>query len=417
MDIPRHSKKGLRRFRTIIFLALGLSAVLLTTFGATRLKRAAPTVDRAAVWIDTVKRGPMLRQVRGAGTLVPQEIRIIAASMQGQVDRILVQAGTVVEAGTLLIELSNPELTQSAMDSEYQLRAAEADLTNIKVRLESERMAQQGVALAVRAEYQQARIQTETEEQLAREGLIPPLTIKLSRVKTEELAQRYEIEQKRADVSVQSAKAQLASQQARISQLQALLNLKQKQVKTMRVVAGTKGVLQDMLVNVGQQVAPGTNLARVVEPQHLKAQIKIPETQAKDVQLNQKAEVDTRNGVIHGHVMRIDPAAQQGTVTIDIALEGDLPPGARPDLTVDGVVEFERLENVIYMGRPALGQVQSTINIFKVEEGGKSAVRVSVKVGRSSVNSVEILEGLNPGDQVILSDASGWDAFDRILLK
>ncbi|HKC63798.1 MAG TPA: efflux RND transporter periplasmic adaptor subunit, partial [Pyrinomonadaceae bacterium] len=231
------------------------------------------------------------------------------------------------------------------------------------------------------------------------------------------LANRYNLEQKRLEVSVKSAEAQLASQQARISQLQALLKLKQSQVQTLGVVAGTNGVLQQMQVEVGQEVSPGTNLARVVEPQHLKAELKIAETQAKDIQLGQQAEIDTRNGVIPGHVSRIDPAAQQGTVTVDVALEGQLPQGARPDLTVDGTVELERLENVIYVGRPAFGQSQSTVSMFKLEPDGKSAVRVPVKLGRSSVNTIEILEGLQPGDQVVLSDTSAWDAYNRILLN
>lgn len=417
MDVKRKSKKGARRLRTIIYAGLALGAVLLTTYGATRIKPAAPGVDRATVWFDEVRRGPMLRQVRGTGSLVPEDIRVIAASTQGQVERVLVQPGTEVKAGTVLIDLSNPELEQAAADSEYQLRAAEADYANLEMRLESERMAQKAAAATVRADYQQANIQADTDEELAKEGLIPALNLKLSRVRTEELRQRYEIEQKRMEVSVLSVQAQLSAQRARLAQLGALVSLKQKQVQTMHVVAGTDGVLQQMLVEVGQQVTPGTNLARVVEPQRLKAQLKIPETQAQDVQLDQKAEVDTRNGVIAGRVVRIDPAAQQGTVTIDVALVGELPKGARPDLGVDGVVEIERLDDVVYMGRPALGQAQSTITLFRVDEGGKSAVRVPVKLGRSSVDTVEILEGLRPGDRVILSDTSAWDAFARILLN
>lgn len=418
MDIPRpKSSTRKRRLRTALYAVVGVGAVSLITFGVSRLKPAAPSVERSTVWVDTVKRGPMLRQVRGTGTLVPEDIRVIAASTQGRVERILLQPGTDVSSNTVLIELSNPELQQSAVDTEYQLRAAEADYNNLKVKLESDRMSQQAAAATVRADYQQAKIQLDTDEALAKDGLIPALILKLSRVKTEELAHRYQIEQKRLEVNTKATEAQLASQQARISQLKALLGLKHSQVETLRVRAGTNGVLQQMLVEVGQQVTPGSNLARVVEPQHLKAQLKIAETQAKDIALGQKAEVDTRNGVIPGHVMRIDPAAQQGTVTVDVALDGELPQGARPDLTVDGTVELERLSDVIYVGRPAFGQAQSTVSLFKLEEGGKSAVRVPVKLGRSSVNTVEILEGLQPGDQVILSDTSAWDAFNRIRLN
>ncbi len=418
MDIPRpKSSVRNRRLRTVLYAIVGLGVVSLITLGVSRLKPAAPSVERSTVWVDTVKRGPMLRQVRGTGTLVPEDIRVIAASTQGRVERILLQPGTDVSSNTVLIELSNPELQQSAVDTEYQLRAAEADYNNLKVKLESDRMSQQAAAATVRADYQQAKIQLDTDEALAKDGLIPALILRLSRVKTEELAHRYQIEQKRLEVNIKATEAQLASQQARISQLKALLDLKHSQVQTLRVQAGTNGVLQQMLVEVGQQVNPGSNLARVVEPQHLKAQLKIAETQAKDIALGQKAEVDTRNGVIPGHVMRIDPAAQQGTVTVDVALDGELPQGARPDLTVDGTVELERLSDVIYVGRPAFGQAQSTVSLFKLEEDGKAAVRVPVKLGRSSVNTVEILEGLQPGDQVILSDTSAWDAFNRIRLN
>jgi HlyD family secretion protein len=418
MDIKRKTSGARnRRLRTIIYVVFGLGAIALITLGVSRLKPAAPTVERGTLLIDTVKRGQMLRQVRGNGTLVPEDIRVIAASTQGRVERILVQPGTEVSAGTLLIELSNPELQQSSVDAEYQLRAAEADYNNLKVKLQSDRMNQQVVAAGVHSEYEQAKLQLDTDETLAKDGLVAPLTLKLSRVKLAELSNRYNLEQKRLDVSVKSAEAQLAAQQARISQQQALLKLKQSQVRTLGVLAGTNGVLQQMQVEVGQQVTPGTTLARVVEPQHLKAELKIAETQAKDIQLGQQADIDTRNGVIPGHVSRIDPAAQQGTVTVDVALDGQLPQGARPDLTVDGTVELERLTNVIYVGRPAFGQSQSAVSMFKLESDGKSAVRVPVKLGRSSVNTIEVVEGLQPGDQVVLSDTSAWDAFNRILLN
>ncbi|HEY0006255.1 MAG TPA: efflux RND transporter periplasmic adaptor subunit [Pyrinomonadaceae bacterium] len=418
MDVVRSKATSRRRHLRKILIAAGVVITIsLITFGISRLKPAEPSVERSTVWIDTVKRGPMLRQVRGTGSLVPEDIRVIAASTEGRVERILVQPGTEVTAGTVLIELSNPELQQASLDTEYQLRAAQAEYNNIKVKLESDRMSQQAAAATVRAEYQQAKIQSDTDETLAKQGLVPALNLKLSRVRTEDLANRYEIEQKRLDIGVKSAQAQLAAQTARISQLEAQLRLRQQQVGTLRVLAGTNGVLQQMQVEVGQQITPGTNLARVVEPENLKAALKIAETQAKDIQLGQRAEIDTRNGIIPGHVVRIDPAAQQGTVTVDVALDGQLPQGARPDLTVDGTVELERLSDVIYVGRPAFGQSQSTVSMFKLEEGGKTALRVNVKLGRSSVSTIEVVEGLQPGDQVILSDTSAWDAFKRIRLN
>jgi HlyD family secretion protein len=418
MDIPRKkSDKRNHRIRTMLYLIVGLAAILSVTYGFSRIKPAAPAIERSTLLIDTVKRGPMLRQVRGTGTLVPETVRVIAAATQGRVERVLVQPGTQVNAGTVLIELSNPELQQTAVDAKYQLLAAQADYNNIKVKNESDRMGQQASAATVRAEYQQAKIQTDTDEALAKDGLIPDLNLKLSRVKTEELGHRYQIEQQRLAVDSKSAQAQLGAQQARISQLQALLELKQGQVRTLSVIAGTDGVLQQMQVEEGQQVAPGTNLARVVEPRHLKAELKIAETQAKDIQLGQQAKIDTRNGVIPGHVSRIDPSAQQGTVTVDVALDGALPQGARPDLTVDGTVELENLSDVTYVGRPAFGQAQSSVTMFKLEDGGKTATRIPVKLGRSSANSIEIVEGLRAGDQVILSDTSAWDAFASISLK
>jgi HlyD family secretion protein len=317
----------------------------------------------------------------------------------------------------VLLELSNPELQQSTVDIEYQMRAAEADYNNIKARLESERLSQQAVAATVRAEYQQAKLQADTDEQLAKEGLVPALNLKLSRVRAEELANRYAVEEKRLAGTQNTARAQLASQTARIAQLGAQLGLRRTQVATLRVLAGTNGVLQQMQVEVGQQVTPGTNLARVVEPQNLKAELRIAETQANGILLGQKAEIDTRNGVIPGHVSRIDPAAQNGTVTVDVALDAALPQGARPDLSVDGTIELERLDNILYVGRPATGQPHSTVSLFKLEPDGQTAVRVKVRLGRSSVQTIEILEGLREGDTVILSDTSQWDNYDQIRLN
>ncbi len=403
--------------RIFVLAALGLIAISVITFGVSRLKPAAPSLERATALIETVKRGPMLRDVHGTGTLVAEDIRVIAASTAGRVERVLVHPGTPVNPRTILVELSNPELQQSAVDTEYQLRAAEAEQKNLKVRLESDRMTQEAAAATVRAEYQQAKLQLDADEELTKQGVLPALSLKLSRVRTEDLANRYQIEQKRLEVRKRSEEAQLAAQQARNSQLQALLKLKQEQVQNLRVAAGTSGVLQQMTAEEGQQVVPGTNLARVVEPQHLKAELKIAETQVKDIQIGQKAQIDTRNGIIPGHVSRMDPAAQQGTFTVDVALDGELPAGARPDLTVDGTIELERLDDVIYISRPAFGQAQSTIKMFKLDDEGKTATRVQVKLGRSSVSAVEILEGLQPGDRVIISDTSSMDAFDHIRLN
>jgi HlyD family secretion protein len=418
MDIPRQpAKKRKRNLRRIGLVLLIIAGVALVTFGVSRLKPAAPSVDRATVWVDTVKRGPMLRQVRGPGTLVPEEVRVVAAATEGRVERILVQPGTEVTAGTVLLELVNPTIAQEAIDAEYAQRAGEADYNNLKVRLESDRMTQQAAIATIRAEYQQAKLQYDTDAQLARDGLIPAINLKLSKVRADDLENRYKVEQQRIEVMARAAKAQLAAQEARLAQMRALLQLRRNQVGTLKVLAGTAGVLQQMQVEVGQQVSPGTNLARVVEPQRLKAELRIAETQAKDITLGQKAEIDTRNGIIPGHVIRIDPAAQQGTVTVDVGLDAALPQGARPDLSVDGTIELERLADVIYMGRPAFGQAQSTVGIFKLDAGGREAVRVNVRLGRSSVNTVEILEGLQPGDQVILSDTSQWDAYNRIRLN
>jgi HlyD family secretion protein len=418
MDVARGGKaKRKKRIRLGLYAVFGLVAVVGITYGLTRLKPAAPSVEGATVFSDTAKRGQMLRQVRGPGTLVPENVRVIAAATEGRVERINVYPGTEVTAGTVLLELSNPELEQSTVDIEYQVRAAEAESNNIRARLESERLSQQALAANVRAEYQQAKLQSDTDEQLAKEGLIPALTLRLSRVRAEELANRYAIEQKRLEGTRRTAEAQLASQAARISQLKAQLGLRRSQVGTLRVLAGTNGVLQQMQVEVGQQVTPGTNLARVVEPQQLKAELRIAETQAKDIQLGQKAEIDTRNGVIPGRVSRIDPAAQNGTVTVDVALEGALPQGARPDLSVDGTIELERLDNVLYVGRPAFGQPNSTVKMFKLDPDGRAATLVQVRFGRASVNTIEVLEGLREGDRVILSDTSQWDSYDRIRLN
>ncbi|HWS55687.1 MAG TPA: HlyD family efflux transporter periplasmic adaptor subunit [Pyrinomonadaceae bacterium] len=416
MDIKR-SRKNRRQLKLALYATAAVLAAVLITYGLSRLKPAAPSVARGTVWTDSVKRGQMLRQVRGIGTLVPEEIRQVAAPVEGRVERIFAQPGEQVGAGTVLVELSNPTLRQSTVDVEFQIKSAEADLNNLRARLESERMSQQAATAQIQAEYSQARIQLDTDEELAKEGLVPAITLRISRVRVEQLKNRLEIEGKRVGSNRQSVEAQVAAQQARIAQLRAQLRLNQEQVNSLLVRAGTNGVLQQVTVEVGQQITPGTNIARVADPSSLKAVLQIPETQAKDIQLGQVAAVDTRGaGVVPGRVVRIDPAVQNGTVPVDVQLEGGLPSGARPDLSVDGTVELERLENVLYVSRPATGAAQSTITLFRIEEGGREAVRVPVRLGRTSVNTVEILEGLREGDTIILSDTSQWDGVDRLRL-
>ncbi|HEV8132138.1 MAG TPA: HlyD family efflux transporter periplasmic adaptor subunit [Acidobacteriota bacterium] len=417
MDIPRPFAARKRYIRRALYLIIAIAAVTLITLGVSRLKPAAPSVDRATVWPDTVKRGPMLRQVHGLGTLVPEDIRWIPATTQGRVERILVKPGALVNPDTILLELSNPELQRDLLDAEMQVKGAEADYTSLRVRLEKDLLDQQANAATVQANYSQAKLEAQVNEDLAKQGLIADLPLKVSKVRAEELATRNEIERKRLAINAEAVKAQLAAQQARVEQYRGLYRLKRSQVEALRVRAGTIGVLALMNAERGQQVTPGEKLARVADPSRLKAELKIAETQAKDIQIGQRASIDTRNGIAPGHVVRTDPAVQNGTVTVDVTLDGPLPQGARPDLSVDGTIELERLDNVLYVGRPAFGQEKSVISLFKLEEGGNSAVRVQVKVGRTSVNFIEIVDGLKAGDQVILSDMSAWDGFDKVRLK
>jgi HlyD family secretion protein len=418
MDVKRPQRKNRRRVKLAVYAALAVLAVALITYGLSRLKPAAPSVERGTVVTDTVKRGQMLLQVRGIGTLVPEEVRQIAAPVEGRVEQIFVKAGTEVSAGTVLVELSNPTIRQQAVDVEYQVKSAEADLNNLRARIESDRMAQQAATAQIESEYNQAKIQLDTDEQLGKEGLVPLLTLRISRVRVQQLANRLEIEKKRLTTARQSADAQVAAQAARIEQLRAQLRLNQEQVASLQVRAGTNGVLQEMTVTVGQQITPGTNIARVADPTSLKAALQVPETQIKDVAIGQKATVDTRSGnggVVEGRVSRIDPAAHNGTFTVDVQLEGPMPPGARVDLSVDGTIELARLDDVLYVGRPASGGgAQSNITLFRVEPDGHTADRVPVKLGRASVSTVEVVDGLREGDTVILSDTQQWDGVDRL---
>ncbi|HMJ07195.1 MAG TPA: efflux RND transporter periplasmic adaptor subunit [Chthoniobacterales bacterium] len=417
MDVPRAGVAKKKRQKRIIMIGLVVLGLVAATFGLSRLKPAVPSVDRSTVWIDTVKRGPMVRQVRGLGTLVPEEIRWIAARTEGRVDKIVVRPGAHVEPETVLLELTSPEVEQGARDAELQYKAAEAELTTLRATLQRELLDQESSAARVHSEYQQARMENETNDTLAKNGLVADLTHKTSKIKAEDLAARDAIEQKRFEFAKTSIEPQIASKQAAVDQVRALAQMRKDQMEQLKVRAGFTGVLQQLPVEVGQRVTAGTNLARVADPTRLKAQIKIAETQAKDIQINQKASIDTRNGVVEGHVTRVDPAVEQGTVTVDVAMDGELPKGARPDLSVDGTIELERLDNVIYVGRPAFGQENNTVGIFKLVPGTSEAVRTPVKLGRSSVNTIEILSGLEPGDQVILSDTSAMDAHDRIRLN
>ena len=419
MDIARPNVARQKRRRQIIYIAVGIVLLTLVTMGLSRLKPAAPTVERSTVWIDSVKLGSVLRQVRGLGTLVPMEgsIQWIPAITEGRVDKILELPGSAVKPDTVLLEMSNPQLQQETLDASLKLKAAEADYKNLQTQLASQVLAQKSLSAQAQSEYSQAKMQSDIDTELAKLGVISQLSQKVSSQKADELATRNEIEKQRLVNSTEVLQAQLQAKQAEVEQIRALAELKKQQFDKLRVRAGIAGVLQELPLKVGQYVTPGTTLAKVVQPQRLKAELKIAETQAKDIQLGQPASIDTHNGVISGHVTRIDPSVQNGTVTVDVALDSALPQGARPDLSVDGTIDLEKMENVLYVGRPAFGQEQSTVGMFRLEPDGTTAVRTQVKLGRSSVNTVEILQGLKVGDQVILSDMSRWDNFDRIRLE
>jgi HlyD family secretion protein len=417
MDIPRPSAAKEKRRRQIFYAIGGVVLIALVSLGLSRLRPAPPTVERSTVWIDTVKRGSILRQVRGLGTLVPEEIRWIPAVTEGRVERILELPGTSVKPDTVLLELSNPQLQQETLDADWKLKAAEADYKNLEMQLASQVLAQKSESAKAQSEYNQAKMQSETDAELAKLGVISELTKKFSQQRADELSTRTQIEKQRLVNSGQVLEAQLLAKRASVEQFRALYQLKRAQMDGLRVRAGIAGVLQEQTLKVGQWVTPGTTLAKVVQPERLKAELKIAETQAKDIQIGLPASVDTHNGVIAGRVMRIDPAVLNGTVTVDVKLDGQLPQGARPDLSVDGTIDLEHMTNVLYVGRPAFGQEQSTVGMFKLEPDGKTAARSQVKLGRSSVNTVEILQGLKEGDQVVLSDMTRWDNFDRVRLE
>lgn len=416
MDIARPNVAKEKRRKRIIYAVIAVAVLAGITVILARLKPAAPTMDRNLVWVGTVKRGPMLRQVRGLGTLVPEEIRWIAARTQGRVEKIILRPGAPVEPGTLILELSNPDVVSAAANARSQLLAAEAQLANQRVQLESQLLQAEAAAAQARSTFEQARLQAEVNEELHKDGLVSPVQLKLSKVAAEEASIRNGIEQKRYAFAKDSIKPQLAVQEAEVERLASLSRLRNEELEALQVRASMTGVLSALPVEVGAQVQPGQNIARVADPTKLKAEVRIAETQAKDVAIGQLASIDTRNGIVAGRVARIDPAVQNGTVTVDVTISDPLPKGARPDLSVDGTVELERLDDVVYVERPAFGQERSTISLFKLGEGGE-AVRTQVQLGRSSVNTIEILVGLTPGDRVILSDMSQHDSAERIKLN
>jgi HlyD family secretion protein len=417
MDVARPNVAAKKRKRRIMIIGASALGLILVTVALSRLKPAVPSVDRSTVWIDTVKQGPMVRQVRGLGTLVPEDIRWISTNTEGRVEKIIVWPGTQVQPDTVILELTSPEVEQAASDAASKASAEEAELTSLRATLQREVLDQESTTARVHSEFEQAKMERQTNDQLAKNGLVADLVYKTSKVKEAELTSRDDIEKKRLAFSRDSLEPQIASKQAAVDQAKQLAKLKQDQLEALHVKAGMTGVLQQLPVQIGQRMKAGDNLARVADPTKLKAQVKIAETQAKDILIDQKATIDTRNGVVEGHVMRVDPAVEQGTVTVDVAIDGQLPKGARPDLSVDGTIELERLDNVIYVGRPAFGQENNTVGIFKLVSGSSEAVRTPVKLGKSSVNTIEILNGLQPGDQVILSDTSAWDAHERIRLN
>ena len=419
MDIARPELKIQKRRRQIVLFGVGTVLVVAVSIGVMRLKPAAPSVERGTVWTDVVKRGSMLRQVRGPGSLMPvqEAVRQIPAETEATVVRIRVLPGTQVQADTVLLEMSNSQVEQAAIDAQLQLKAAEAEYQSLRVRLDSDLMTQKAGAATVNADFSQAQRQADTDKALYDLGVISGLAYKSSKGKADELTTRNDLEGQRLAINKKAIETQLAQQQAKVDQARTLAALKQKQLDALRVRAGITGVLVDLPLQVGQHVQPGTMLAKVVQPEHLMAALKIAETQARDVQFGEPTSIDTHNGIISGTVMRVDPAVQNGTVTVDVKLTGELPRGARPDLSVDGTIDLERLDNVLYVGRPAFGQENSTISLFKLEADGKEAMRVPVKVGRESVNSIQIFEGLHEGDAVILSDMSRWDKTDRIRLE
>ncbi|MFL5578188.1 MAG: efflux RND transporter periplasmic adaptor subunit [Gemmatimonadaceae bacterium] len=415
MDIPRQTAPKKRR-RIIVGGAL-VAGLALVTLALSRLPQAAPTVEKATVWTDSVRRGTMVRQVRAPGTLVPEQIQIVSAVTAGRVERIALRPGEQVSAGSVLLELSNPDVQLESLESERQLAAAEAQAASLRMQLETGRLAQQGTLASVRSEYEEARRVEQITAALDAKGMATPMEMQRARDRATELSTRLAAEEGRLKIMGSSVREQLALQERQVERLRAIAQFQKDRIASMRVAAGAPGVLQQLPLELGQWVTPGQELARVAQPGRLKAVLRVPETQAKDVVLGQPVSIDTRNGTVNGKVMRVDPAVQGGTVTVEVALVGELPRGARPDLSVDGTIEVERLTDVLYVGRPAYGQPESMVGLFRLDPDGVTARRVNVKLGRSSVNTIEVVQGLNPGDRVIISDMSQWENADRVKLK
>ena len=417
MDIARPDLARKKQMRHSLYSVSALIVVALVTVGVSRLEPAAPRVDRDTVYLDTVQRGLMVRQVRGTGTLVPERIRWIPATTDGTVERIVIRPGALVAPDTVILELSNPELEQSTLEARLNLAAAEARYSNRQVEVERDLLDQRATLATTEAQLKTARLQADADDQLFTQGLVSSLQLQQSQSAEQEFDTRYALEQERLQMATDTVEAQLAVEQAEVDRLRTLYELRQQQMADLHVRAGMTGVLQQVPLDEGQRITTGTNLARVGDPTVLKAELRIAETQARDVQIGQSATIDTRNGVIPGHVTRIDPAVENGTVTVDVALDGALPRGARPDLTVDGTLELERMDDIVFVGRPVFGQEENVVSLFKVEEDGTHASRARVSLGRASVNTIEVLEGLQPGDQVVLSDMSTWDQFDRVRIE
>ena len=417
MDIQRPDLKKKRQQRQLLMGAVLVVVLAAVAFFISRLKPAAPTVERATVWIDSVKRGPMLREVKGLGTLVPEDIVVIPTLEDGQVIKVLVKSGEKVKPDTILAVLINPDMDLAATDLEWQVKQAEANFADLRVRLQSQRFDQQASAASAENALKQASLNKDKDEQLFKLQLQTELNVKLTQANWEQATNHFQTEKEKLGIMKESHDAQLESQRVQIDKLKAAWERKKQQITELTVRAGTDGVVQEMTLQVGQRLSSGTVVAKVAQPWKLRAELKIAETQAKDILLGQKAAVDTRNGIIPAHVIRIDPNVVNGTRTVDCKLDGPLPSGAVPDLSVDGTVEIERLTDVVYIGRPVFGQPNSSVSLFKVEPDGKGASRLTVKLGRSSVNTIEVLEGLNVGDQVILSDMSAQDQNPRIRLE
>ncbi|MEO5960203.1 MAG: HlyD family efflux transporter periplasmic adaptor subunit [Opitutaceae bacterium] len=417
MDIARPDQSKARRRKRIIYGAVAVAVLAGITFFLARLKPAAPSVEKSSVWPETVKRGQMLRQVRGNGTLVPEEIRWIAARTQGRVDKIVLRPGAPVTTDSVILLLSNPDVEQRAADADSQLKAAEAELLNLKSQLESQVLSAEAMAANVKADFETSKLRAEVNEKLFSDGLVSDLERRLSNVSAATAATRHEIEQKRFVFTQNSIAPQLAVKAAEVDRYRAQARLRRDEFDALTVRSSMAGILQLLPVDVGSQINPGTNIARVADPTRLKAEIKIAETQAKDIVIGQRASIDTRNGLVEGKVARIDPSVQNGSVLVDVLLDGDLPRGARPDLSVDGTIELERLDDVVHVGRPPFGQDGATVSVFKIEPDGVHATRTPVKFGRSSVSLIEVVEGLKPGDRIITSDMSQWDAYPRIKLN